>query len=376
MKKIILVVGARPNFMKAYPIYKVLSKKFKLILIHTGQHYDNKMSKIFFDEFNFPKPDIQLQLESESKAGEIERELYIDNKNINIDSIIDKLLNNRYLGQISEIRDKLKEEFLKINPDLVIVFGDITSTLSASLAAKLLNIKIGHIEAGLRSNDMEMPEEINRILVDKLSDYYFITEDSGVNNLINENIKNNLFLVGNTMIDCLSLFLEKIEKLEVYKKYNLERNNYFLITLHRPSNVDNYENLNNIFEQISKLSNKIIFPIHPRTKNNLKNINNLSDNIILIEPLGYFEFISLLIDCKVIITDSGGIQEEATYLNKQCFTLRKNTERPQTLISNGGTNMLINDIENLEIIKFQNIKINYWDGKTSERILNILEKIL
>ena len=376
MKKIILIVGARPNFMKAYPIYRALSNKYNLTLIHTGQHYDEKMSKIFFEEFNFPKPDIQLKIESNSKAGNIENELYIENTNIDYDCIINKLLKNNNLGQISEIRDKLIDEFIKINPDLVIVFGDITSTLSASLAAKSLNINIAHIESGLRSFDKEMPEEINRIIVDKLSDYYFITENSGITNLIKENITNNLFLVGNTMIDCLCLFLNKIEKLNTYKNYNLEKNNYYLITLHRPSNVDNYDNLNTIFEQIKVLAknNKIIFPVHPRTKKNL-NVDNLTI-IIIIEPLGYFEFISLLKNCKAIITDSGGIQEEATYLNKQCFTLRKNTERPQTLTINGGTNILINDIDNLELIDFKDIKINLWDGKTSERILDILDKLL
>ena len=193
MKKIILVVGARPNFMKAYPVYCALSKKYNITLIHTGQHYDEKMSKIFFDEFNFPYPNIQLNLESKSRAGELEDELY--NELIDFNTLIPKLLKNNNFGQISEMRDKLVIEYEKIKPDLVIVFGDITSTLSASLAAKILNIKLAHIEAGLRSNDLSMPEEINRIIVDKLSDYYFITEKSGIDNLIKDNINSNLYLV-------------------------------------------------------------------------------------------------------------------------------------------------------------------------------------
>ena len=179
------------------------------------------------------------------------------------------------------------------------------------------------------------------------------------------------------MIDCLCLFIDKIKELNIYKKYNLELDNYYLITLHRPSNVDNFNNFNNIFQQILKLSekNKIIFPVHPRTKNNLKKYKNIPENIILCDPLGYFEFISLMYNSKAIITDSGGIQEEATYLNKPCFTLRKNTERPQTLIENGGTNILVDDLENLKINIF-NVKINYWDGNTSKRIFKILDELL
>lgn len=213
MKKITLIVGARPNYMKAYPIYSILKDKYNLTIIHTGQHFDEKMYNIFFNQLNFPKPDITLTLESKNRAGKLDDKLYVNNieylknKNKVIEDLIN--INKNELGQLGEIRNKLIIEFKKINPDLVLVFGDVTSTLSASLAAHILKIKIAHIESGLRSFDLFMPEEVNRILIDKLTTYFFITEPSGEINLKKENYKNNLFLVGNTMIDCIQLFKEK-----------------------------------------------------------------------------------------------------------------------------------------------------------------------
>jgi len=351
MKNIVLVVGARPNFMKAYSIYNQLKNQYNLTLIHTGQHFDKKMSDIFFYQLGFPKPNIQFNLISLTRAGDFNDKLYGNNHKYmeNIKNVIDDLIKNNgeKLGQLGEIRDKLIIEFKKINPDLVMVFGDVTSTLSASLAAHILNIEIAHIESGLRSFDLSMPEEVNRILVDNLTTFYYITEQSGLDNLRKEGLDNgNLFLIENPMILCLNMFKNIALKTKYHKKIGLKKKEYVLITLHRPSNVDNLDKLKEITEDIIELSEKekIIFPIHHRTKNNLTKINKQNDNIIFVEPLGYFEFLCLEANAKYVITDSGGIQEETTTLGIPCFTLRENTERPSTLIENGGTNKLISKI--------------------------------
>lgn len=354
MKKIVLVVGARPNFMKAYPIYEVLKNNFKITLIHTGQHFDEKMSNVFFKQLGFPRPDINLNLISRSRAGELDDKLYVDNINYLSDNaeVINELLNydGGKLGQLGEIRDKLINEYTKIKPELIIVFGDVTSTLSGALAAKKLNIKIAHIESGLRSNDLTMPEEVNRILIDSITNYYFITEQSGIDNLKREGLDNgNLYLVGNTMIDCLMLFKDKALKTMYHDVLGVKEKEYVLVTLHRPCNVDNSSKLKEIINDIMELSKteKIIFPMHPRTRKNLGEIN--INNIIICDPLGYLEFTCLEANAKYVITDSGGIQEETTALNVPCFTLRPNTERPSTLIENGGTNILIDKIIKIQL---------------------------
>lgn len=387
MKKIILIVGARPNFMKAYPVYEALKNDFELTLIHTGQHFDAKMSDVFFNQLGFPVPDIHLNLESKSRAGEYDEKLYIDNLDYLSDK--EKVVNDLIsedglnLGQLGEIRDKLMGEFEKIRPELVIVFGDVTSTLSAGLAAKKLNIEIAHIESGLRSGDLSMPEEVNRILTDSITKYFFVTEPSGVENLKNEGIEENVYLVGNTMIDCLYMFKDKALETKYCEKIGVIEKEYVLITLHRPANVDDLDKLKEIFDQLFVLSEieKLVYPIHPRTKINLGKIGylekiSMNKNIILEEPLGYLEFTCLEANAKYVITDSGGIQEETTALGVPCFTLRPNTERPVTLIENGGTNQLINsldeirllacDINNTHITNSFNfnivgsIRINYW----------------
>jgi UDP-N-acetylglucosamine 2-epimerase (non-hydrolysing) len=377
MKKIILIVGTRPNFIKAFPVFKALKNNFELTLIHTGQHFDAKMSDVFFNQLGFPKPDIHLSLESKSRAGEYDDKLYIDNLDYLRDKnkVISELVNEEYtkLGQLGEIRHKLEIEFDKIKPDMVIVFGDVTSTLSASLAAHKLSIEIAHVESGLRSRDLSMPEEVNRILTDHISTYYFVTEQSGVDNLNNEGKTENVFLVGNTMIDCLLMFKDKALKIKYHEKIGIKENEYILVTLHRPSNVDDLEKLKEIFDELFELSNneKLVYPIHPRTKANLKKIDylekiNLNANIILEEPLGYLEFICLLSNAKYVITDSGGIQEETTALNVPCFTLRPNTERPSTLIKNGGTNQLIKLIDD--------ININFIDDNLKKNNLIVIPK--
>jgi len=357
MKKIVLIVGARPNFMKAYPVYQALKDDFELTLIHTGQHFDAKMSDIFFNQLKFPKPDIHFDLESKTRAGEMDNKLYVENTEYLKDKskVIDELAkyDGKKLGQLGEIRDKLCEEFKKIKPDLVIVFGDVTSTLSATLSAKILGIEVAHVESGLRSGDLSMPEEVNRILTDIMANYYFITEQSGVDNLKKEGLdKGNLYLVGNTMIDCLFMFKDQALQTKQHEKMGVKDKEYILITLHRPGNVDDIGKLNEITMDIIKLSEneKIIFPIHPRTRKNLEQLGLIDKmkNIIICEPLGYLEFTCLEANAKYVITDSGGIQEETTALNVPCFTLRPNTERPSTLIENGGTNILIGKITNVK----------------------------
>lgn len=382
MKNIVIIIGARPNFIKAFPVYEALKNYFNLTLIHTGQHFDNKMSKVFFEQLKFPYPDIHLTLSKKTKAGNFDDKLYINNEKtlLNKDKIINELINYKGdCGQLGEIRDKLKVEFLKIKPDLVIVFGDVTSTFAAALSAKSLNIKLAHVESGLRSGDIQMPEEVNRILTDHISTYYFITEQSGVDNLKKIGITENVFLVGNTMIDTQKKYLQQSLDTNYYKKINVKSKEYVLITLHRPSNVDNLNKLKEIFDDLEELSKKeiLVYPIHPRTKNNLKKINYLkkfqdNQNIILDEPLGYLEFTCLLSNCKYLVTDSGGLQEESTTLNIPCFTLRENTERPSTFIKNNGTNQLINKINEIKLKSCKN-SMKLWDGNTSYKIKTNIE---
>lgn len=383
MKKITLIVGARPNFMKAFPVYESLKNYFELTLIHTGQHFDKKMSKVFFDELGFPKPDIHFDLVSKTRAGDLDTKLYIENIEYlkNIENVIDELIkyDGDKLGQLGEIRDKLYNYFQKNKPDLVIVFGDVTSTLSGSLACKKLNIEIAHVESGLRSGDLSMPEEVNRILTDNMSTYFFVTEQAGVDNLKKEGITKNVFLVGNTMIDTQKKYLDKALNTKYNEKLGIKKGDYILITLHRPSNVDDMNKLQEIFDDLFELSKneKLVYPIHPRTKINLEKIGYLekikaNKNIIFDDPLGYLEFTCLIANCKYLITDSGGLQEESTALDIPCFTLRENTERPVTLIENQGTNQMIPKISEIKLKECKG-DVYLWDGKSSDRITKILK---
>lgn len=379
--KIVLIIGARPNFMKAFPVYEALKHDFELTLIHTGQHFDEKMSKVFFEQLKFPHPDIHLTLDKRTKAGDFDNKLYIQNVEYlkNKNKVIKDLIEYQgELGQMGEIRDKLKLEFEKINPFLVIVFGDVTSTLAAGLASKMLNIDIAHVESGLRSGDIRMPEEVNRILTDHITKYYFVTEQSGVDNLNTIGITENVYLVGNTMIDTQKKYLQQALNTKYYEILGVKSNEYVLITLHRPSNVDEIDKLKEIFDDLEELSKKnmLVYPIHPRTKKNLKKLGYLekvenNKNIILQDPLGYLEFTCLMANCKYVITDSGGLQEESTALNIPCFTLRENTERPSTLIENNGTNQMIHKISEVEL-KDCKSSMDLWDGNSSEKIKNIL----
>ncbi len=361
--KIISVVGARPNFMKVAPIHKVIGEfnlknnksRIQHLICHTGQHYDTNMSKIFFEELELPKPDYYLGVGGGSHAE-----------------------------QTAKVMIEFEKVLLNEKPDIIIVVGDVNSTIACSLTAVKLGIKIAHVEAGLRSFDKTMPEEINRILTDSISDYLFVTEKSGLENLKNEGISNGkVHFVGHVMIDSLIYYLPKLDK-NVVNKFGLSSKDFILVTMHRPSNVDNLVRLIELLEMLKRISKKkkILFPIHPRTKNNIDKFNlNLksSPNLILTEPLGYLDFISLLKESSLILTDSGGIQEESTYLGIPCVTLRTTTERPITV--EVGTNYLVGDkfikaekrIDEILTGNFKEGKIpELWDGKAAQRVVTTL----
>ncbi len=374
MKKIISVVGARPNFMKMAPIHKQLLKHKKKVIhkiVHTGQHYDKKMSDVFFKDLGLPKPDIFLGIGSKSHAE-----------------------------QKALIMIELEKVIKKERPDLVIVYGDVNSTSAATLVCTkqsddmLPAIPVAHVESGLRSFDRSMPEEINRLVTDVLADYLFVTEPSGVRNLQKEGISDKkIFFTGNTMIDSLITLLPLIKKSDILKELCISEKNYALITLHRPSNVDSKQNLSKVISIIKSINNispnsDIVFPVHPRTHKMLekfgltKELTNIK-NIIITEPLGYFDFMRLVTTARFILTDSGGIQEESTYLKIPCITLRENTERPVT--AELGTNT-ITGLDERAVKKFlgqiekgtyKSGKIpKFWDGNSAERIVKVLlEKI-
>lgn len=356
--------------MKMAPIHKELKKhKSRIIhkIVHTGQHYDSKMSDVFFKELDISKPDIYIGVGSKSHAE-----------------------------QKAQIMIEFEKILLKEKPDMVLVYGDINSTSAAAIvSSKILRpdgkpIPVAHIESGLRSFDKSMPEEVNRKITDVLSDYLFVTEPGGVRNLKNEGIDDKkVFFVGNTMIDSLKFYIKKIGKSKILNELCISNKNYVLVTLHRPSNVDdkiNLEKILNIFKKINSINPEtdIVFPVHPRTlkmidKFNLRKSADEIRNLIITEPFGYLDFLKLMKDAKYVLTDSGGIQEETTYLQVPCLTLRKNTERPVTVEL--GTNiicgldekLIIKKISEIERGKFKLGKIpKFWDGKAAGRIVSIL----
>jgi UDP-N-acetylglucosamine 2-epimerase (non-hydrolysing) len=359
MKKILSVVGARPNFIKIAPVDKAFRKYGKAVshkICHTGQHFDDCMSKVFFDDLKMPRPDFYLGIGSGSHAS-----------------------------QTARIMLELEKVFETEKPDLVIVPGDVNSTLAGALVASKMGIPIAHVEAGLRSFDNTMPEEINRIITDVVSDYLFVTEHSGIKNLRDEGIDNEkIFFVGNTMIDTLEAHYDLIESCSITKDMGLSPGNYILATFHRPTNVDDKEGLEELMQTLVRLANnrKLVFPVHPRTRKNILEYGLSTDNsknLILTPPMGYIEFLSLMRYAELVITDSGGIQEETTYLGVQCITVRKNTERPVTI--DVGTNHLVGtDLEKVEKIALDILggttkpgRIpELWDGKASKRIVEII----
>lgn len=356
---ITLIAGARPNFMKIAPLIKAIKlaqaegKNIHYRLVHTGQHYDNKMSGDFFQQLNIPAPDVNLECGGGSQAD-----------------------------QTAAIMIKFEKELLENRPTLVLVVGDVTSTMACTITAKKLCVDVVHVEAGIRSGDMTMPEEINRIVTDAICDHFFTTSELANTQLRKNGILDNrIHFVGNTMIDTLYQNLDNFCKPGLWKENNLKQNNYYLITLHRPSNVDDPNNLSKIIDILLEETGylPVIFPLHPRTKKNLdkKYLNN--PKLIVAEPMGYLEFIYLVKHSKAVITDSGGITEEATVLGIPCVTLRNSTERPETVT--WGSNELAginpkNLIPYLEKIKNNEWKKSsvppLWDGKTSVRIINKL----
>ena len=353
--------------MKIAPLIRRLkgNENFEIKLVHTGQHYDYEMSQGFFKDLDIPNPNINLNVGSNSHGA-----------------------------QTGLCLIRFEHLLKKWEPDLVIVVGDVNTTLSCALAAQKLHIKVAHIEAGLRTYDKSAPEEVNRLLTDHISDYLFVTEKVAIDNLYSENVREGVHLVGNTMIDNMLDHMDKIDACQIMKSDNeldfLKAGNdkyygYCFMTLHRPHNVDKKEKLIEIYEQIKKISNEycIVFPIHPRTHKSIIQFG-LDDkfygnpNICVMNPVSYIECMYLVKNSEFVITDSGGLQPETSFLKIPCFSLNKETPHPVTITY--GTNNVVKEIENLyDYIKsmnfdsYKNEEIPFWDGKTSDRIIDVLE---
>jgi UDP-N-acetylglucosamine 2-epimerase (non-hydrolysing) len=359
MKKILIVVGTRPNFIKVTQFPSVI-KNFKGLeckIVHTGQHFDKNMSSVFFEQFHL-QPDIFLNVEAGSPVS-----------------------------QMADIMKSLEKPINEYKPDLIIVPGDVNSTLAGALVANKMNIRLAHLESGLRSYDRTMPEEFNRLLTDNMSDYFFVTEQSGFDNLEHEGKnKKNIFFAGNTMIDTMVAFSKEIDKSNILQKFQILPKKFLLMTMHRPATVDSADGLKKLNNLVTNITKKysLVFPAHPRTIHNLEKfglLKKLKQNkkLILCEPLDYFSFQKLVKESLMIITDSGGIQEESTFLGVPCLTLRNNTERPITVTL--GTNELIpfdeklieSKIESVETGTYKKGKIPpRWDGKATERIVKVI----
>jgi UDP-N-acetylglucosamine 2-epimerase (non-hydrolysing) len=357
--RILNIVGARPNLVKIAPLLREMRRHSEIepILVHTGQHYDEKLSDVFFRQMGIPEPDVNLEVGSSSHAW-----------------------------QTAEILRKIEPVLIERKPDCVLVVGDVNSTVAASLAAAKLGIPVVHVEAGLRSFDRTMPEEINRIVTDALSDFLFVTEEDAIENLIHEGKRREqIHFVGNVMIDALKQFLPIAQKSKIADELGLasvKDQPYALLTLHRPSNVDSAETLTALLAAIAEIASEIpvIFPVHPRTQDRLRAAESDSLNRIrFVPPLGYLDFLCLMSRARLVLTDSGGIQEETTALGVPCLTLRENTERPVTVTE--GTNELVGQ-DPAKIVQAARAILNgqtkkgrvprYWDGHASERIIEIL----
>lgn len=364
-KKIVIVAGARPNFIKIAPLMKEFKKhkdKLQLLLVHTGQHYNFKMSDVFFRDLGIPKPNIYLGVGSGSHAA-----------------------------QTAKLMNAFEKVIMQEKPDWIVVVGDVNSTLACSLVASKMGVKVAHVEAGLRSFDRAMPEEVNRIVTDALSDALFVSEPSGLTNLKKGGVAaSKIFFVGNVMIDTLLYQMTKIDKSVILKKLNLKPKEYSVLTLHRPSNVDTRHTLLEIQKILKEISTKIkvVYAIHPRTRKMIsahglnKQFNSLK-NVLLVDPMGYIDFIKLVKHSRLVLTDSGGIQEETTVLKVPCLTMRENTERPVTITE--GTNilvgrdrkMILKTVTTILTDKIRHSQIpRFWDGKTAERLVKIFVKQL
>lgn len=353
--KVIHVIGARPNFMKMAPAFRALEHcdNVEQIVVHTGQHYDTNMSDIFFVQLGIREPDVNLEVGSGTHAV-----------------------------MTAQIMMRFEEVVTKDRPELVLVYGDVNSTVAAALVATKLGIKVGHVEAGLRSRDRTMPEELNRLVTDQLADHLFTPSEDADRNLANEGVSpDKIHLVGNLMIDTL------VRLLDFAKPPDIGRiaDRYLLVTLHRPSNVDDPKTLQEIFDALQEFSRElqVIFPIHPRTRARLRTSDTSNNNgVTLTEPLGYLEFLALQRNATAVITDSGGIQEETTYLNVPCLTVRENTERPVTV--EVGTNILVGrDMSRLKDEVRRIVRGNakrgsvppLWDGNSGERVAQIVSRL-
>ncbi len=358
--RILAVAGARPNFMKIAPLLHEMRERdgFEATLVHTGQHYDAAMSDSFFRDLGIPEPDLNLGVGS-----------------------------GRHGAQTAQVLDKMEEVLLERRPDAVLVVGDVNSTLAATLAAVKLGIPVGHVEAGLRSFDRAMPEEINRLMTDVVSDWLFVTEPSGVENLTREGVaRDKIHLVGNVMIDTLKAHLARARELDTPARLGLEAGAYAVLTLHRPSNVDDPEQLRGLFGVLEEIHARVpvVFPVHPRTRASIANLlEGEAPRLHLVDPLGYLEFLRLMADARFVLTDSGGIQEETTVLGIPCLTLRQNTERPVTVTE--GTNVIVGTDPatiRAEVDKILSGKARPgsvpqgWDGAAAARIVDVLERSL
>ena len=355
---ILHVVGARPNFMKAAPVWRALSKRdsVRQTLVHTGQHYDVSMSDVFFQELGLPAPDVNLRVGSGTHAQ-----------------------------QTGRIMIEFEPVVLERRPDVVLVYGDVNSTAAASLVCAKVGVKVGHVEAGLRSFDREMPEEINRLVTDQLCDLLFTPSSDGDENLLREGVApEKIHFVGNVMIDTLMLLLKQARQRLPGLRQELGLERYGLVTIHRPSNVDDPRRLKEVIQVLGDVSRELplCMPVHPRTRERLQG-TTVPSGLKIVPPMSYLDFLALQTAAKVIITDSGGIQEESTYLKVPCVTLRKNTERPVTTTL--GTNVLAG--EDLAVLSGavkralagewkRGIIPPLWDGKASERIADVLVGIV
>ena len=360
--RITIVAGARPNFMKIAPIIDAIDRKHRegfdinYRLVHTGQHYDKNLSATFFESLNIPYPDVNLEVKSGTQAE-----------------------------QTAAIMIGFEKDLSQHPTDLVLVVGDVTSTMACAIVAKKEGVKVAHVEAGIRSGDLRMPEEINRMVTDCLTDYFFTTSTYANANLKKLGFSDDqIFFVGNVMIDTLRKNEERLKQPTLWKELGLAANKYIVLTLHRPSNVDEQQQLKALISQIVILGKDypIIFPVHPRTKKLLKALELNFKNLHYVEPLGYLEFNYLVKNAFAVLTDSGGITEETTVMNIPCITLRENTERPETC--DIGTNVLVgNDPIKMESAFKKLLSGDWkqgqipelWDGKAAERIIENLVKI-
>ena len=355
--KIISIVGARPQFIKLAPLSKALQKHHTEIIIHSGQHFDREMSGSFFNDLNIPEPKYNLGIKG-GNHGE----------------------------QTGKMLVALEEVIIKEKPDLIIVFGDTNTTLAGALTGAKLHIPVVHVEAGLRSFNKQMPEEINRIVADHTSDYLFAPTQTAMKNLNTENLGSKSYLTGDIMVDALCSAVQRAQDSRILEKYDLKADDYYLLTLHRPYNVDDPEKLLNILTDLSKLSKKVIFPVHPRTKKILENqatqsiSHSFDHSLKFINPIGYLDFIKLQSHAHKIITDSGGIQKEAYILKKPCVTLRSETEWVETV--EAGWNLLVNPgTENnitrrIESFKPSHRYENIFGKNIGERMVAIIDRII